>query len=66
MAASNPADQLKLDVEQLRTFRVSYHFLSYFGVEGGFPTMQDLPGVDRPEIVARHHAADQAWLEGDE
>ncbi|MCW6512021.1 nuclear transport factor 2 family protein [Lichenifustis flavocetrariae] len=53
----------KLDEEKLRGFRPSYRYLSYILTAGGSPAHNDLPGVDRPEIVAALRAGERAWLQ---
>ena len=40
-----------VDPEEVRAFRPSYRLLSYCLTSGGFPVPNDLPGVDRPDLV---------------
>ncbi len=53
----------KLDEGKLRGFRPSYRYLSYILTAGGSPAHNDLPGVDRPEMIAALRAAERAWLQ---
>lgn len=62
MAPTNPSERLVIDAEQLATFRPSYKFLSYFLVRMGENPIHDLPGFDRPDLVAHRVNADQEWL----
>lgn len=53
----------KLDADRLREFRSSYRYLSYILTAAGSSAHNDLPGVDRPEIVVALRAGERAWLQ---
>jgi hypothetical protein len=46
-----PGQTVAVDPEAVRAFRPSYRLLSYCLTSGGFPVPNDLPGVDRPDLV---------------
>ncbi|GLY73484.1 nuclear transport factor 2 family protein [Actinoallomurus iriomotensis] len=58
-----PADRLAISAEDTAAYRRSYQFLAYGG-NGRLP--DDVPGDDRPELVAALYAAARAWLRPDE
>jgi hypothetical protein len=64
IAPVNPADELTLDAEVLAGLRESYRYLSYWSLALGSSTRQDLPGDDRPDLVAQCVQADEEWLTG--
>jgi hypothetical protein len=46
-----PGQTVVVDPETVNSFRPSYRLLSYCLASGGFPVRDDLPGVDRPDLV---------------
>jgi SnoaL-like domain len=51
IAPSIPGQVLAVDPEALKGFRPSYRFMSYSLTLSGFPVPDDLPGIDRPDLV---------------
>ena len=62
LQTSGPNQELKLDEKKLAGFRKSYRYLSYVLTANGRPVRDDLPGVDRPEIVDALRAGERQWL----
>lgn len=61
----NPSDQLQVDGDKLASFRTSYRSLSYIQYASGlahYSPRDDLPGVDRPDLVDALIATEQEWL----
>ena len=58
----NPAEVPKIDLAKLNQHRLSYRHLSYALEANGRPLRDDLPGVDRPQMVSALRAADRKWL----
>jgi len=46
-----PGQTVSVDPEDVKSFRPSHRLLSYCLASGGFPVRDDLPGVDRPDLV---------------
>jgi hypothetical protein len=46
-----PGQVLAIDPEAVKAFRPSYRFMSYSLTLSGFPVPNDLPGIDRPDLV---------------
>jgi hypothetical protein len=46
-----PSQIVAVDPDSVKSFRPSYRLLSYCLSTGGFPVRDDLPGVDRPDLV---------------
>jgi hypothetical protein len=46
-----PGQVLTIDPEVVKGFRPSYRFMSYSLTLSGFPVPNDLPGIDRPDLV---------------
>ena len=63
LASCGPHRELKIDEKKLAGFRESYRYLSYVLAASGRPARDDLPGVDRPELVDNLRAAERRWLE---
>jgi len=55
---------IPLDRELLASLRPSYRHLGYMTASHGNPADQELPGLDRPELVAELYAQADAWLAG--
>lgn len=53
-----------IDEVRLSRFRKSYRYLSYMLEERGLPTRDDLPGLDRPDMVEALRIGERAWLTG--
>lgn len=51
-----------LDTRLLASFRPTYRHLSYALATSGHPISNDLPGVDRPDLVEAMIAAEHSWL----
>ena len=62
LQTSGPNLELKIDEKKLASFRISYRYLSYVLTANGRPVRDDLPGMDRPEIVDALRAAERQWL----
>ncbi len=58
----NPAEVPKIDLGKLNQYRLSYRHLSYALEANGRPLRDDLPGVDRPQMVDELRAANSKWL----
>ena len=60
----NPSAQVHIDWEELQRYRASYRFLCYFNIHGfGRAVDLNLPGDDRPDLVATLYAEANAWLQ---
>ena len=46
-----PGQTVMVEPDAVKSFRSSYRLLSYCLASGGFPVRDDLPGVDRPDLV---------------
>lgn len=57
---TGPAPQLDFDPQR---YRPSYAALCYFFEKSGMPFYDDLPGIDRPELVDALYKESQRWLE---
>jgi len=62
MAPVNPSDQLLINREELRQYRPSYRFLCYNLKRLERKIDPNLPGDDRPELVAALYAEAEDWL----
>lgn len=51
IAAAIPGQIVTIDPQAVSAFRASYRLLSYYLASRGFPVPQDLPGIDRPDLV---------------
>ena len=51
IAATIPGQIVTIDPEAVSAFRASYRLLSYYLASRGFPVPDDLPGIDRPDLV---------------
>lgn len=59
---TSPGQEVKLDEKRLNGYRPSYRHLSYVLAAAGRPPRDDLPGVDRPEMVDALRAGERLWL----
>lgn len=57
-----PGTRVAVDEELLAGFRPSYRWLSYTNQARGIPVPQDLPGDDRPELVAEFWQDKMRWI----
>jgi len=57
-----PGESLHLDAEKLAQGRESYRYLTYLNRQGGFTVPDDLPGVDKPELVDAYYDSIDRWL----
>jgi hypothetical protein len=48
---------------RFETFRPEYKFLCYVMMQRGYTVSQELPGDERPDIVAAYCAGADRWLE---
>ena len=60
--AVQPGAAPVLDQELLASLRPSYRHLAYLNRQGGYQVPDDLPGVDRPDLVENCQSAQKAWL----
>ncbi|QRX81745.1 nuclear transport factor 2 family protein [Glaciimonas sp. PAMC28666] len=58
----NPGRVPVIDEAEASRYRHSYRYLSYVLARTVHPVQDDLPGVDRPEMVAALRAGEAAWL----
>jgi hypothetical protein len=58
---ADPGDVLRIDPAALKPLRPSYRLLAYCIGAEGFPVRDDLPGDDRPDLVASLIAEAYAW-----
>lgn len=58
-----PGQAVQVDLHKLAEYRVSYQFLSYFQGIHGVQADQELPGEDRPELIAAFYQGVYDWLE---
>jgi SnoaL-like domain len=54
-----------LDVADLARYRPSYRYLSYLAQHSGGEPSADLPGDDRPHLVAAVYESASSWLDTD-
>ena len=59
----NPNIVPALDEAELKTYRLSYRYLSYHLARAGLKPQNDLPGEDRPDTVATLRKGERDWLE---
>jgi hypothetical protein len=64
LTPSVPGTELPIDPAELAGYRPSYRCLAWYFAQRGTPLRNNLLGDDRPEPVARHYAAQRAWLAG--
>ena len=57
-----PGESLQLDPSILGSARRSYRYLTYLNRKGGYPVSDELPGDDRPELVAQFYADAESWM----
>ncbi|MGC3992858.1 MAG: nuclear transport factor 2 family protein [Propionicimonas sp.] len=57
-----PSAVVDLDAELLGGARASYRHLTYLNRKSGYTVPDDLPGVDRPDLVRAVYAEADAWL----
>ena len=60
----DPAFQPRFDPEKLGGYRDSYRFTSANLANLGIPVRDDLPGMDRPEMVTALRTGERDWLAG--
>lgn len=58
----NPNRQPVFDEAQLAAYRDSYRYTSANLANLGIPVTDDLPGIDRPEMVSQLRAGELEWL----
>ena len=57
-----PDASLRLEPHVLASARPSYRYLTYLNRRTGYDVPQDLPGDDRPDLLAAFYAAAWEWL----
>jgi hypothetical protein len=57
-----PGQVVVIDPQALKGFRPSYRFMSYSLTLSGFPVPDDLPGIDRPDLVDRLVREIYGWV----
>ena len=57
-----PNSNITIPAEEIAKFRPSYANLSYALSKEGHPVATDLPGIDKPEMVAKLYEDTEAWL----
>ena len=62
LKAVNPTQALPIDWERLGRLRPSYCFLISIAEARGYAIDHELPGDDRPDLVAALYRAGDAWL----
>jgi len=63
LQTAGPGQPLRLDPVRLARYRPSYRHLSYVLETTGRKPLDDLAGIDRPDLVEALRAAERAWLE---
>lgn len=63
LAAVFPGETPAIDRAVFEAGRPSYQFLTYINSQSGRPVPQDLPGDDRPDLLAAFYADAREWLE---
>jgi hypothetical protein len=58
----NPDITLNLDSGRLESARASYRHLTYLNLSAGYTVPADLPGDDRPDLVAAFYKDATEWL----
>ena len=58
----NPNHVPSIEDAQLARFRLSYRYLSYVLSQSDHPARDDLPGIDRPDLVSALRNAEREWL----
>jgi hypothetical protein len=58
-----PGQAVAIDEAELAAGRASYKFLTYLNNRSGTPVPQDLPGDDRPDLLAAFYADAEDWLQ---
>lgn len=63
IAPVNPADELPVDWEEMRSLRPSYRVWAYMISRRGYEVTQDELGDDRPDLLEPFYRAAEEWLE---
>lgn len=58
----DPGIAIALDAGILGAARSSYRHLMYLNLQSGYTVPDDLPGVDRPDLLDAFYASAKAWL----
>lgn len=58
----SPADGIVIPKEEIDKYRSSYANLSYALSKKGYPIDSNLPGIDKPETVAKLYQESEDWL----
>ena len=63
IAPVRPADEVPIDWDEVCRYRPSYRIWTWAMVKRGYSVPDDLPGDDRPDLVAAFYAQMAAWLQ---
>lgn len=58
----SPADGIVIPKEEIDKYRSSYANLSYALSKKGYPIDSNLPGIDKPETIAKLYQESEDWL----
>ncbi len=64
IVAVNPKEEVPIDWQELRKYRDSYRIWAWAMSKRGYRVPDDLPGDDRPDIVAGFYGRMEEWLRG--
>ena len=59
-----PGENLKINPDEVKNFRISYRWLSYARKNSGGEISENLLGTDRPEEIQKIYEENFEWLEG--
>jgi hypothetical protein len=62
ITATNPAQQVPIDWEEVGKLRVSYRIWAWAMIKRGYSVPDDLLGDDRPDLVAAFYGQMNEWL----
>lgn len=57
-----PGENITIPLEEISKFRESYACLSYVLSKGGYDIDNNLPGIDRPDLVEKIYNKTNEWL----
>ncbi len=62
MVPAFPNSGINIPAEEIAKYRPSYGAMIYMRKKAGLPIAEDLPGVDRPDLVEKLYRAADDWL----